>query len=65
MVAIHPSPAHQIGHESCTLLDSDISGVEVRNFDINVLYINVSTQYLDYLLALVKRIKVCSNAVLK
>ena len=49
MVAIHPSLAHQIGHESCTLLDSDISGsVEVRNFDINVLYINVSTQYLDY-----------------
>ena len=58
MVAIHPSPAHQIGHESCTLLDSDISGegVELRNFDINVLYINVSTQYLDYLLALIKRI---------
>ena len=56
MVAIHPSPAHQIGHESCTLLDSDIEGVEFHNFDINVLYINVSTQYLDYLLALVKHI---------
>ena len=51
MVAIHPSLAHQIGHESCTLLDSDIEGVEVRDFDINV-----CTQYLDYLLALVKHI---------